>query len=62
MWGIVLINAAGEAIDLVRAEAPIEGIRDFCRRLVETRPEAAQARLVSTDGLLDYAYPELSNR
>lgn len=58
MWGIVLINAAGETIDQVVAEAPIDGLRDWCRKLLETRPDAAQARLISTDGLLEYAYPE----
>jgi hypothetical protein len=58
MCGIVLINAAGEAIDQVVAEAPIDGLRDWCRALLERRPDAACARLISTDGLLEYAYPE----
>lgn len=62
MWGIVLINAAGEIIEQVVAEAPIEGMREWCRRLIEMRPDAVQARLVSDDDLFDYAYPEHTNR
>ncbi len=58
MWGILLTNAAGEAIDQVVVDAPIEAIREWCRRSLEARPDAVRARLVSTDGLLDYAYPE----
>ncbi|WP_421729067.1 hypothetical protein [Brevundimonas sp.] len=58
MWGIVLTNAAGEAIDQFVFDGPIEGVRDGCRRHLEARPDATQARLVSPDGLLDYVYPE----
>ena len=58
MWGIVLTNAAGDAIDQVVVDAPIECLRDWCRQALESRPEAARARLVSDDGLLEYAYPE----
>ncbi|MBA4806219.1 hypothetical protein [Brevundimonas sp.] len=59
MWGIVLTDATGRLIDEV-VPAPIEGVRDWCRRAVEGRPEAVQARLVSPDGLLEYVYPEAS--
>lgn len=60
MWGIVLTDATGRLIDEVVVPAPIEGVRDWCRRAVEGRPEAVQARLVSPDGLLEYVYPEAS--
>ncbi|MBB5745724.1 hypothetical protein [Brevundimonas variabilis] len=58
MWGIVLINAAGDMVDSFVLPGPIETIRDGCRRHLEARPDAAQARLVSQDGLLDHVYPE----
>lgn len=59
MWGIVLTNTAGEAIDELTVDAPIEAIRDWCRKALEGRPDAVRASLVSTDGLMDYAYPEV---
>ena len=58
MWGIVLIDAAGGRLEEVVFHGPIEAIREGCRRYLEARPDAAQARLVSPDGLLDYVYPE----
>ena len=58
MWGIVLTNAAGEAIAELAVEAPFESMRDWCRRAVESRPDAAFARFVSTDGLFEYVYPD----
>lgn len=58
MWGIVLTNAAGDAIEHLVIDAPIESLRDWCRRTVESRSEAVRARLISKDGFLDYAYPE----
>jgi hypothetical protein len=62
MWSIVLTDAAGERLEEILVEAPIEAVREQCRRLVERRPDAAQARLASPDGLLDYAYPEEAAR
>lgn len=62
MWGIVLSNAAGEEVERVTVEAPFEAMRDWCRRTLEGRPDAAQARLVSSDGLFDYVYPERQAR
>lgn len=58
MWGIVLTDAAGHPVDRAVVYGPIEAIRDGCRRLLEARPDAVQARLLSPDGLLDYVYPE----
>ena len=58
MWGIVLIDAAGCRLDELVFHGPIEAIREGCRRHLEARPDAAQARLMSPDGLLDYVYPE----
>lgn len=58
MWDIELINAEGKPIEAVVAEAPIDGLRDWCRALLARRPDAIRARLISTDGLLEYAYPE----
>ena len=58
MWGIELTDAAGRRIDEIIVPGSIDTVRDWCRRAVDGRPEAARARLVSTDGLLEYAYPE----
>jgi hypothetical protein len=58
MWGIILTNAAGEQVDEVTIDAPFESLRERCRNLVEARPDAAQARLRSSDGFFDYVYPE----
>ena len=58
MWGIILTNDAGEEVDRVTVEAPFEAMRDWCRRVLEARPDASRARLLSTDGSFDYAYPE----
>lgn len=58
MWGIVLTDATGKLLEEILVEAPIEAVREQCRRLVESRPNAAQGRLASPDGLLDYVYPE----
>lgn len=58
MWGIVFTNAAGEAVGELTVEAPFESMRDWCRQALESRPDAAFARLVSADGFFDYVYPE----
>lgn len=58
MWGIELTDAAGRKIDEVVVSGPIESIRDRCRRLLDVRPDAVSARLLSPDGLLEYEYPE----
>ena len=58
MWGIELTDAAGRRIDEVVICGPIETLRDRCRGLLDERPEAVLARLVSADGLLEYEYPE----
>lgn len=58
MWGIVLTNAAGDAVGELTVEAPFETMRDWCRYALESRPDAAFARLVSTDGLFEYVYPD----
>lgn len=57
MWEIVLTNAAGEAVGGLIVQAPFETMRDWCRRAVESRPDAAFARLVSKDGMFDFVYP-----
>lgn len=57
MWGIVLTNAAGETVEALTVEAPFESMHDWCRQVLEARPDAAYARLVSTDGLFDFCYP-----
>ncbi|WP_299177353.1 hypothetical protein [uncultured Brevundimonas sp.] len=58
MWRIVLANAAGETVAELTVEAPFESLRDWCRQSLEARPDAAFARLVSTDGLFAFAYPD----
>lgn len=58
MWGIVLTNAAGEAVEELTVEAPFESMRDQCRQALAARPDAVFARVVSTDGLFDFAYPD----
>lgn len=58
MWGIVLTNAAGEAVEELSVEAPFESMRDQCRQALAARPEAVLARLVSTDDLFDFVYPD----
>ena len=58
MWGIELRDATGRWIEQVVVCGPIETIRDRCRGLLDARPEAVLARLVSPDGLLEYEYPE----
>lgn len=58
MWGIVLTDITGEPVGELTIEAPFETMRDWCRRALEGRPDAAFARLVSTDGLFDYVYPD----
>lgn len=58
MWDVILTGKAGELIEAVRVPAPIETIRDWCRRALETRPDAVEARLRSPDGLFEYVYPE----
>jgi hypothetical protein len=58
MWGITLIDSAGRQIDHVVVEAPFESLRDRCRRLFESRADAAQVRLGSEDEGFEYVYPE----
>lgn len=58
MRGIVLTNAAGEAVEKLTVEAPFESMRDQCRQALAAHPDAVFARVVSTDGLFDFAYPD----
>lgn len=58
MWGIELSDAGGRWIDEVVVAGPIETLRDRCHGLLIAYPDAALARLISPDGLLEYEYPE----
>jgi len=58
MWGVELIDAGGRRMDEVVVAGPIETLRSRCHGLLIAYPEAALARLVSPDGLLEYEYPE----
>jgi len=58
MWGIELSDATGRAIKRVVVDVPIEAVRAQCRETLETHPDAVIARLISTDGFLEYVYPE----
>lgn len=62
MWRIVLTNAAGNAVGELTMEAPFESMREWCRLALESRPDAAFARLVSTDGMFDFAFPNETDR
>lgn len=58
MWGIILTDARGRMIDRILVDAPIEAMRDWCRRILEARPDAARAALESSDDSFAYAWPE----